>query len=143
MLNNSYTIQKECLAAVSALKQFRHYLLGCSFQLLTDHAPLQLLSAQKMEELLCRWASAMQEYSFQIVYLKGSLNANADALSRYSSSQPVAMTSVQQLTNQLKDAQQSDPVCQQIYQTLMDKKPHDPTITASKVCSIVAPIMYC
>jgi len=60
------TIQKECLAAVFALKQFRHYLLGCSFQLLTDHAPLQWLSAQKMEGLLCRRALAMQEYSFII-----------------------------------------------------------------------------
>ena len=58
------TIQKECLVAVFVLKQFRHYLLGRFFQILTDHAPLQWLSAQKMEWLLCRWALAMQEYSF-------------------------------------------------------------------------------
>ena len=67
---------------VYALKLFRHYLLGRHFQLLTDHAPLQWLSAQKMEGMLCRWALAMQEYDFHIVYRKGSLNANADALSR-------------------------------------------------------------
>ena len=67
---------------VYALKQFRHYLLGRHFQLLTDHAPLQWLSAQKMEGMLCRWPLAMQEYDFHIVYRKGSLNANADALSR-------------------------------------------------------------
>ena len=35
-------IQKECLAVVFALKQFRHYLLG---RLVTDHALLQWLSA--------------------------------------------------------------------------------------------------
>ena len=69
------TIQKECLAAVYAMKQFRHYLLGHPFQLVTDHAPLQWLSAQKMEGLLCRWALTMEEYSFDIVYRKGSLNA--------------------------------------------------------------------
>lgn len=75
-------IQKECLAIVFALKQFRHYLLGRPFKLVTDHVPLQWLSAQKMEGMLCRWALAMQEYSFSIEYRKGSLNGNADALSR-------------------------------------------------------------
>ena len=74
-------IQRECLAVVYALKQFRHYLLGRHFQLLTDHAPLRWLSAQKMEGMLCRWALAMQEYDFEIVYCKGSLNTNADSLS--------------------------------------------------------------
>ena len=67
---------------VYALKQFRHYLIGRSFTLITDHAPLQWLSAQKMEGLLCRWSLALQEYDFQIKYRKGIQNGNADALSR-------------------------------------------------------------
>ena len=37
---NYNVIQRECLAVIFALKQFRHYLLGCKFSLLTDHAPL-------------------------------------------------------------------------------------------------------
>ena len=41
------------LAIVWAMKQFRHYLLGRTFQLMTDHAPLQWLGEQKMEGLLC------------------------------------------------------------------------------------------
>ena len=49
---NYSVIQRECLALVYALKQFRHYLLGRPFQILIDHAPLQWLSAQKMEGLL-------------------------------------------------------------------------------------------
>ncbi len=75
-------IQKECLAVVYGTKQFRHYLLGRKFKLFTDHKPLQWLSAQKMEGLLCRWAIALQEYEFDIVYRKGVMNSNADALSR-------------------------------------------------------------
>ena len=51
-------IQRECLAVVYALKQFYHYLLGRTFLLITDHAPLQWLSAQKMEGMLCHRALA-------------------------------------------------------------------------------------
>ena len=61
-------IQRECLAVVYVLKQFRHYLLGRSFTLVTDHAPLQWLSAQKMEGLLCCWALALQEYDIVKVH---------------------------------------------------------------------------
>ena len=61
---NYSVIQRECLAIVWAMKQFRHYLLGRTFQLMTDHAPLQWLAVQKMEGLLCRWALAIQEFSF-------------------------------------------------------------------------------
>ena len=53
-------IQRECLAVVYALKQFRHYLLGRHFQLITVHAPLQWLPDQRMEGMLCRWALAIQ-----------------------------------------------------------------------------------
>ena len=79
---NYSVIQRECLAIVFALKQFRHYLLGRYFTLLTDHAPLQWLAGQKMEGLLARWALATQEYDFTISYRKGTANSNADALSR-------------------------------------------------------------
>ena len=38
---NYSAIQRECLAVVYGIRQFRHYLLGRSFQLWTDHKPLQ------------------------------------------------------------------------------------------------------
>ena len=108
-------IQKECLAVAYALKQFRHYLLGRPFQIVTDHAPLQWLSAQKMEGMLCRWALAIQEYDFQIVYRKGSLNANADALSRLCTS-PCAITLAipHYSVSHLRTAQQEDGVISKV-----------------------------
>ena len=114
-------IQRECLAAVYGMKQFRHYLLGRSFKLVTDHAPLQWLSAQKMEGLLCRWSLAIQEYDFTITYRKGSLNANADALSRCVP--PEDLSAAMQLdTHQSKEslitAQQRDPVVKVISEAL-------------------------
>ena len=106
---NYSVIQRECLAVVFALKQFRHYLLGRHFQLHTDHAPLQWLSAQKMEGMLCRWALALQEYDYEVVYRKGAANINADALSRCSIN---TVTTVTQRNSfmELKHAQQDDPI---------------------------------
>ena len=75
-------IERECLAVLYAVKQFRHYLLGRAFVLHTDHQLMQWLTAQKMEGRLCRWALALQEFDFTTKYRRGSSNANADALSR-------------------------------------------------------------
>ncbi len=45
---NYSVIQKECLALVYGMKQFRHNLFVRHFTVLVDHAPLQWLSGQKM-----------------------------------------------------------------------------------------------
>ena len=79
---NYSTIEKECLALVFGTKQFRHYLLGRKFKIVTDNCPLKWLSAQKMEGRLSRWALALQEFDFSIEYRSGSENLNADTLSR-------------------------------------------------------------
>ena len=110
---NYSVIQRECLAITYALKQFHHYLLGHKFHIVTDHAPLQWLLAQKMEGMLCRWILAMQEFNFDIKYCKGSLNLNADALSRRSGSDPsdaAAVTIATSSTEQLRHHQQQDPI---------------------------------
>ena len=113
-------IQQKCLAAVVAMKQFRHYLLGRQFTLMKDRAPLQWLSAQKMEGLPCPRALAMQEYNFVIVYRTGSSNGNADALSRCppqttNQSAPVAVTSAKETSDSLQQQQQADSILQQVY----------------------------
>ena len=114
-------IQKECLAIVFAMKQFRHYLLGRPFELLTDHSPLQWLSSQKMEGLLCRWALTMQEFDFVIKYQKGSQNGNADALSRNIVPSPTITAATQFVLDPIKkdiqEAQQTNPTLRIIYET--------------------------
>ena len=59
------------LGVVYAVKQFRHYLLGCPFQLYIDQVPLQWLSGQKMENMLSRWALVLQGFDFTISYTAG------------------------------------------------------------------------
>lgn len=65
---NYGVIQRECLVIVEAFKQLCNYLLVQHFFLLTDHAPLQWLSAQKMKGMLARLSLAMQEHDYTIMY---------------------------------------------------------------------------
>ena len=122
---NYSVIQRECLAVVYGLKQFRHYLLGRPFYLLTDHAPLQWLSAQKMDGLLARWTLAIQEYDMTIMYRKGSLSNNADSLSRRPA--PVAATTCTSELPDLLQHQGKDPIIRQLRESLQPlSPPHGP-----------------
>ncbi|KRY06383.1 Transposon Ty3-G Gag-Pol polyprotein, partial [Trichinella patagoniensis] len=66
---NYSAIEKECLAIIFALKTFRHYLLGRSFTILSDHTPLQWLAAQKMDGRLARWGLNLQESTVNLCAL--------------------------------------------------------------------------
>lgn len=80
---NYSTIEKELLAIVWATKYFRPYLFGRKFQIVTDHRPLTwLMSLKEPNSKLVRWRLKLEEFEYEIVYKKGTLNSNADALSR-------------------------------------------------------------
>ena len=118
---NYSVIQRECLAIVYALKQFRHYLLGRSFIIMTDHAPLQWLSAQKMDGMLARWSLAMQEYTFTIQYRNGKENGNADSLSRQphlKSQNTISTVCANVDLDNIRQNQQSDPTISAIRKAL-------------------------
>jgi ribA/ribD-fused uncharacterized protein len=80
--------EKELLAVVSAIKQYRVYLLGNFFEIITDHSALvqildkkRALDHMKLDRI-CRMASAVMEYDYKITHKPGKLHLNADALSR-------------------------------------------------------------
>lgn len=80
---NYSTIEKELLAIVWATKQFRHYLYGRHFKILTDHRPLVWLhNLKEPNSKLQRWKIKLEEFDFKIEYLQGKENKVADALSR-------------------------------------------------------------
>ena len=77
------TIEKECLAIVWALKQFRIYLYGVPFVIETDHKPLIWLQKMKnTNQRLTRWAITVQQYQYEIRHRPGVQHGNADGLSR-------------------------------------------------------------
>jgi len=87
---NYSTIEKECLAIVYCTNHFRPYLYGRKFTIVTDHKPLVWLhSIKDPSSRLWKWRTKLAEYEYDIQYKKGSLNNNADALSR---NPPLAIT---------------------------------------------------
>ena len=80
---NYSTPEKECLAVVWALQTLRSYLQGEKFTVHSDQASLRwLLTIAETSERLMRWRLRLSEFDFQILYKKGNLNTQADALSR-------------------------------------------------------------
>lgn len=77
------TTEKECLAIVWATKQFRPYIYGTKFVIMTDHRPLTwLFQVKDPGSRLVRWRLKLEEFDYTIVYKKGKENVVADELSR-------------------------------------------------------------
>lgn len=80
---NYCTIEKELLAVVWAVQKFRPYLYGRKFHIFTDHRPLvYLFSLTNPSSRLTKFRLKLEEYQFEIHYLKGKDNVASDALSR-------------------------------------------------------------
>ena len=77
------TVEKECLAIRWAVGALRYYLLGRSFTLYSDHAPLQWLHRMKDSNArITRWYLALQPFNFRVVHRPGTQMVVADFLSR-------------------------------------------------------------
>ncbi|OXU27420.1 hypothetical protein TSAR_008606 [Trichomalopsis sarcophagae] len=80
---NYSTIEKECLAVLFALHQFKPYLLCRKFTLVSDHEPLNWMHTRKdPAQRLMRWMFRFTGYEHTFKYKPDKLNKNADALSR-------------------------------------------------------------
>jgi hypothetical protein len=80
---NYTTLEKECLAAIWAVRYFKHYLHGPKFDLYTDNSALTWLKNRPQPKgRVARWIFELSEYDYELIHKQGRLNANADALSR-------------------------------------------------------------
>jgi hypothetical protein len=93
------TYDREFLAVVYFIHYWRPYLLGKHFYLYTDHYALKyVLTNPDPPGRIIRWLIKLQDYDFTIIYKKGKLNTNADALSRLS--QPLSVEMITRLPTQ-------------------------------------------
>ncbi|WVZ52480.1 LOW QUALITY PROTEIN: hypothetical protein U9M48_003534 [Paspalum notatum var. saurae] len=80
---NYPTHDLELLAVVHALKKWRHYLLGNTCHIYTDHKSLKYIFTQpEINMRQRRWLELMKDYDLDIHYHPGKSNVVADALSR-------------------------------------------------------------
>ena len=83
------TTEREALAVVDGIKRYQPYLSGKRFFVHTDHGSLSwLMKVRDPTGRLARWALQLQQYDFEIIHRAGTLNGNADALSRRSYAPP-------------------------------------------------------
>ena len=81
--SNYPTHDLELAGVVFALKKWRHYLYGVTFEVFTDHKSLKYLFSQKeLNMRQRRWVEFLQDYDCTMNYHPGKANVVADALSR-------------------------------------------------------------
>lgn len=75
--------EKELLAIVWGLKNFRNYLYGHKVLIYTDHQPITYdLNSKNANKKLIKWKSFINSHDHHMNYIPGKTNVVADALSR-------------------------------------------------------------
>lgn len=112
---NYSTTERELLAVVWATKQFRCYLLGRKFTLVTDHAALKwMLSLRDPSSRLTRWALRLAEFEYVVTHKPGKKHTNADALSRATA---IASVTIELSPEKIRREQQVDNWCRELLQS--------------------------
>ncbi|GFX52904.1 transposon Tf2-6 polyprotein [Trichonephila clavipes] len=105
----------EFFAIYTALNFFRPFLLGRKFKVFTDHKPLAgFLCNKNPSSKILRWKLALEEFNYDIHYIRGSLNSVADHLSRCINNITIALPHSKDLIKM----QHEDPVLSPIIQKI-------------------------
>ncbi|GFY01473.1 retrovirus-related Pol polyprotein from transposon 17.6 [Trichonephila clavipes] len=130
----------EFFAIYTALNFFRPFLLGRKFKVFTDHKPLAgFLSNKNPSSKILRWKLALEEFNYDIHYIRGSLNSVADHLSRCINNITIALPDSKDLIKM----QHEDPVLSHIIQKKLIKMTlaHKSAtiLLMGKVCYVICP----
>ncbi|GFW09174.1 retrovirus-related Pol polyprotein from transposon 17.6 [Trichonephila clavipes] len=92
-------------------------LLGRKFKVFTDHKPLAgFLSNKNPSSKILRWKLALEEFNYDIHYIRESLNSVADHLSRYINNITIALPDSKDLINMQREDSVLSTIIQKIDQ---------------------------
>ncbi|GFX05726.1 retrovirus-related Pol polyprotein from transposon 17.6 [Trichonephila clavipes] len=92
-------------------------LLGRKFKVFTDHKPLAgFLSNKNPSSKILRWKLALEEFNYDIHYIRGSLNSVADHLSRCINNITIALPDSKDLINMQREDSVLSTIIQKIDQ---------------------------
>ena len=85
-----HAVEKEAAAIVESIREWRHFLIGRKFQLVTDQKSISFMFDSKRKSKIknvkiARWRLELSQYKFKITYRPGPENVAADTFSRIAS----------------------------------------------------------
>lgn len=124
--------EREMFAITTAVKKWRHYLLGRHFRIYTDQKSLKGLLAQTIQTpAQHKWLAKLLGFDYEIIYTPGKSNVVADALSRVVETPEAVFTAISicqpLILDQLRTFYMSNPVGQTLlnkFQQLGDASGH-------------------
>ncbi|MCO5568575.1 hypothetical protein L7F22_022274 [Adiantum nelumboides] len=120
---NYSAYEQKLLAIIHALKKWRHYLYGVTFEVRSYHESLKWLSSQnELQGRKARWAEILQEFDLQICYQRGKYNVVADALSRIPEINELSFTIFKNdFLETLRGLCEHDPAFSEVWPTVRDR----------------------
>ncbi|WVZ97025.1 hypothetical protein U9M48_042592 [Paspalum notatum var. saurae] len=120
---NYPTHDLELGAVVHALKIWRHYLLGNTCHIYTDHKSLKyILTQPELNMRQRRWLELIKDYDLEIHYHPGKANVLADALSRRAHCNVIEARPTPTIKEQIITAQKQDKGMAFIREGMDEKK---------------------
>ncbi|GFX78867.1 integrase catalytic domain-containing protein [Trichonephila clavipes] len=114
-------------------------LLGRKFKVFTDHKPLAgFLSNKNPSSKILRWKLALEEFNYDIHYIRGSLNSVADNLSRYINNITIALPDSKDLINMQREDSVLSTIIQKLIKMMLAHKSAT-ILLMGKVCYVICP----